>query len=97
MGNTTLLNRGRKYQNRCWNTINTIKKNSLSEEAKARISNANSGRIPHNKGKKLDDETILAKMRKPRKTRTCPHCGKTGRGGNMTRYHFDNCEVNDNV
>lgn len=23
---------------------------------------------------------------------TCPHCGKTGRGGNMTRYHFDNCQ-----
>lgn len=73
------------------------KKNSLSEEAKARISIANSGRIPHNKGKKLDDETILAKMRKPRKTRTCPHCGKTGRGGNMSRYHFDNCEENDDV
>lgn len=30
---------------------------------------------------------------KPRKliTRVCPHCGFTGRGGNMTRYHFDNC------
>lgn len=22
---------------------------------------------------------------------TCPHCGKSGKGGNMTRYHFDNC------
>ena len=21
----------------------------------------------------------------------CPHCGKTGRQGNMARYHFDNC------
>lgn len=21
----------------------------------------------------------------------CPHCGKTGGGGNMKRYHFDNC------
>lgn len=21
----------------------------------------------------------------------CPHCGLTGKGGNMTRYHFDNC------
>lgn len=23
---------------------------------------------------------------------TCPHCEKTGSGGNMTRYHFDNCK-----
>lgn len=23
---------------------------------------------------------------------TCPHCNLTGRGGNMTRYHFDNCK-----
>ena len=22
----------------------------------------------------------------------CPHCAKTGSGGNMTRYHFDNCK-----
>lgn len=25
------------------------------------------------------------------KDRTCPHCGKTGRGPNMYRYHFDKC------
>ena len=24
--------------------------------------------------------------------RTCPHCNKTGKGSNMTRYHFDNCK-----
>lgn len=23
---------------------------------------------------------------------TCPHCGKVGSGGNMKRYHFDNCK-----
>ena len=23
----------------------------------------------------------------------CPHCGKTGKGGNMTRYHFDKCKL----
>lgn len=22
----------------------------------------------------------------------CPHCGNEGRGGNMTRYHFNNCK-----
>jgi hypothetical protein len=24
-------------------------------------------------------------------TRTCPHCGLTGNGGTMIRWHFDNC------
>ena len=23
---------------------------------------------------------------------TCPHCGKIGGGGNMSRYHFNNCK-----
>lgn len=26
---------------------------------------------------------------------TCPHCGKIGRGSGMTRYHFDNCQVDE--
>ncbi len=25
--------------------------------------------------------------------RTCPHCNKIGRGGNMKRYHFENCKI----
>lgn len=25
--------------------------------------------------------------------KTCPHCGVTGGGGNMTRHHFDNCKL----
>ena len=24
--------------------------------------------------------------------RTCPHCGKVGKGPNMKRYHFDKCK-----
>ena len=27
-----------------------------------------------------------------RPERTCPHCGKTGKAGAMTRYHFNNCK-----
>ncbi|MCG7944825.1 MAG: HNH endonuclease [Candidatus Thiodiazotropha taylori] len=27
-----------------------------------------------------------------RTERTCVHCGLTGKGPNMTRYHFDNCK-----
>ena len=26
------------------------------------------------------------------KTKECPHCGMVGKGGNMTRYHFDKCK-----
>jgi len=26
------------------------------------------------------------------KEKECPHCRKIGKGGNMTRYHFDNCK-----
>lgn len=32
----------------------------------------------------------------PRKSYTCPHCSKEGRGGNMKRYHFDNCKRKPN-
>jgi len=27
--------------------------------------------------------------------KTCPHCGFTGKGTNMERYHFDNCSHNE--
>lgn len=37
---------------------------------------------------------VKAKMRKPRAESTCPHCGFTGRGGIMKRWHFDNCKHN---
>ena len=45
------------------------------------------------KGKPRSEET-KAKMRKPKQKQkqiTCPHCGKTGGGSNMKRWHFDNC------
>jgi hypothetical protein len=29
---------------------------------------------------------------KKQPTLTCPHCGKTGGAGPMTRFHFDNCK-----
>jgi hypothetical protein len=39
--------------------------------------------------KKLSD----AIKGKPLVQSTCPHCNLTGRGGNMKRYHFDNCKT----
>jgi hypothetical protein len=44
---------------------------------------------------KPKSEATKERMRHPRGPcveMTCPECGKVGRGGNMSRYHFDNCK-----
>ncbi len=43
------------------------------------------------KGKPKSQKT-KENMRGPRKKVTCPHCNLEGGGGNMPRYHFDNCK-----
>jgi hypothetical protein len=35
---------------------------------------------------------IKFKHKKEKIIRICPWCGKEGSGGNMTKYHFDNCK-----
>jgi group I intron endonuclease len=42
------------------------------------------------------DAYIKGRIKKSRnmKSVNCPHCGISGSGGNMTRYHFDNCKDN---
>jgi len=45
---------------------------------------ANTNYVGVNKGRKL-------KM----KSRKCPHCGKEGKGGAMTQWHFDNCRYKE--
>ena len=44
-----------------------------------------------NKGKPKSEAHRLS-LSGPKKITTCPHCGKSGGAGNMTRYHFDNCK-----
>lgn len=75
----------------------------FSEESKIKMQEAQKGKIAWNKGKNWTEET-KAKMRrpktekqkealrKPKKKMTCPHCGLEGGGGNMKRYHFNNCK-----
>ena len=57
----------------------------------------------HFAGKKHSEETLRIIGQKVSASNTgkkrgnyaeseCPHCGKTGRGGNMKRYHFNNCK-----
>lgn len=56
-----------------------------------------------NTGKKQSKETIEKRIKhiieKPSKLKgtnavkkTCPHCGKIGGAGSMSRFHFDNCK-----
>lgn len=41
-------------------------------------------------GRRKISEGIKAGWDRP--IQTCPHCGKQGKGGGMTRWHFDNCK-----
>jgi len=64
-----------------------------SNETRQKIGDAQRG-VPKS-------EEAKANMRKAKaleSIRICPHCGKKGKGGNMTRYHFDNCKkLNKNI
>ena len=62
----------------------------LSMEAKIKIGKSGKGRIFTDEQK---EKIRKASMRKGRilKKMTCNFCGKSGKGGNMTRYHFNNC------
>lgn len=66
-----------------------------SEETKAKISLANTGK-PGRVGSKLSEET-KAKLRASALNRSqekveCPHCGLIGCIRNMKIYHFENCK-----
>ena len=58
-----------------------------SAEARARMSAAAAGR--------KNSPEARAKMSEAKRNaplRRCPHCGKEGRGGPMTTFHFSNCK-----
>ena len=61
-------------------------------ETREKISKSKKGRASPNKGKKMTEDQTR-NMRKPKRRMTCPHCGVEGGGGNMIRYHFDNCKM----
>lgn len=69
----------------------------ISDETKAKLSKYRKGQTPWIAGKNHSEESKkkigLAQSGKPKKQYVCPHCGKIGRGANMSRYHFENCKL----
>jgi hypothetical protein len=61
-----------------------------TEEHKRKISEAHKGKVREPFSDEWKEKLKEAKARQP--VRTCPHCGVTGKGPNMTRYHFDKCK-----
>ena len=61
-----------------------------SEEHKKKIAEAHKGKVRGEFSEEWKQALKDAQARQP--IRTCPHCGVTGKGANMTRYHFDKCK-----
>jgi hypothetical protein len=61
-----------------------------SEEHKRKIAKAHTGKVRGEFSEEWKQALRDAQARQP--VRTCPHCGLTGKGANMTRYHFDKCK-----
>jgi hypothetical protein len=65
-------------------------KQRMSMKSKITIERLKEHGKPHwNYGRKFNEEQIS----KLKVERTCPHCGKTGRGSAMNRYHMDKCKI----
>lgn len=71
------------------------KRKPFTEQTRDKIRQAKLGSNNPSYGKTPSEET-KEKLRQAnqgkKETFTCPHCGKTGGGGSMTRWHFDNCK-----
>ena len=71
------------------------KRKPFTEETRDKIRQAKLGSNNPSYGKTPSEET-KEKLRQAnqgkKETFTCPHCGKVGGGGSMTRWHFDNCK-----
>ena len=74
----------------CSGELNGMFGKQHSEETKLIISKTHTGKIPWNKGL-IMTEDYSGKIRVLKEV-ICPHCGLMGKGGNMTRYHFENCK-----
>lgn len=82
--------------------MKTVMQRLTSEERKAKYGKTKGSKrdgVPYVAGaaKRLADPEYRAKLSEAckgkREVVQCPHCEVRGGGGNMYRYHFDNCKV----
>ena len=59
--------------------------------SKAQLANGGNGPDKHKEESKNKTRETM-KLKPPRPTKTCPHCGKIGGAITMPRWHFDNCK-----
>jgi len=81
-------------------TITGRKRPRQSELMKGRTSIGKDGIYKNVKKEELDqyisDGWVVGlppRVKSVMKEKTCPHCGKIGKGPNMSRYHFDKCKL----
>jgi hypothetical protein len=67
-------------------------KRVLTETHKNRIANSLSGRNHSEETKRKIRDSNLG-LKHNYIENECPHCGKVGKGPNMSRYHFDRCKI----
>jgi len=81
---------GRKFSE---TTLQKMRGKVRTQEHKERISLTLKSKGFSTKGRKLSEEVKLklSLIKKNLPQRECPYCKVIGRGGNMTRYHFDKC------
>lgn len=65
----------------------------LSEKTKQQISLSTKGIKKISEKQKEKISKALLGKKKNMKIFKCPFCGKEGKGGNMSRYHFNNCKL----
>jgi hypothetical protein len=89
-----------------------IKMPPMTDEQRAKLSAALKGKPSHRKGKPfpsvIEANRKRAGEKRPAQSlalvgktwthvqKVCPHCKIMGAGGNMLRYHFDNCKQKEN-
>lgn len=54
------------------------------------------GNKKYNEQRRKNVEQLIKSRNVPRKTHKCPYCELIGKGGNMKRYHFENCKMKNN-
>ena len=87
------IGKGKKISEETRKKISESKKGKkrevFSEEWRQNLSNSKKGRVMSEEAKQ---KLIQTKTGMKYKESVCPYCNKKGGGGNMVRYHFENCE-----